>query len=230
VKPDISLSSPIHLSVGRGVLPMTGSQKGSSCISRDGAKQFNDYNDDGIDATAQWRQGGGRARRVALTSPKDSLIGYRSFGDACPAPRSNSLTGNIMRDYNTFETRRKEASANETIRGHEAPASFLRKVERTSPSSAANPLAGMPRSRADRDRSAPDRAPEASGVLTMASVAWSTSGRTSTAAELAASRLQASASRGRGDLFPRRPLEAPEAYPKNEAQATGCAHQAWWMA
>jgi hypothetical protein len=64
----------------------------------------------------------------------------------------------------------------------------------------------------------------------MASGAWSTSGRTSTAAELAASRLQASASLGRGDLFPRRPLEAPDAYPKSETRATGCAHQAWRMA
>ena len=38
------------------------------------------------------------------------------------------------RDSNTFETGREMASGNETLRGHEAPASFLRKIKTASSS------------------------------------------------------------------------------------------------
>jgi hypothetical protein len=42
---------------------------------------------------------------------------------------SHSLSGNIMRDSNTFETRRKKASAKEALRARETAAGFLRKIE-----------------------------------------------------------------------------------------------------
>ena len=89
-------------------------------------------------------------------------------------------------------------------------------------------LAGILRSRDDQDRSAPDRAPKASGVVTKGVCDAIILGTRADGGP--ACRLTPSGKRvlllERRDLFPRRPPRGPGAYPKNEARVTGCAHQA----